>query len=58
MALVNETLIVSCDSMTVLAYIKDTKYHRQSKHIDMQYLYIPNVIAQQDVSLRIFLLLE
>ena len=40
------------DSQAVIAYVKDLKYHRRTKHIDTKNTFIRDVIAQNDVILK------
>ena len=46
-----ETVTIYCDSMAVLAYAKDPKYHGRTKHIDMRYHFIRDMVAQKEVIL-------
>jgi hypothetical protein len=43
---------IHCDSMAALAYAKDPKYHGRTKHIDIRYHYIRDMIAQKEVVLK------
>ena len=43
---------IHCDSMAALAYAKDPKYHGRTKHIDLRYHYIRDMIAQKEVILK------
>ena len=43
---------VHCDSMTALAYAKDSKYHGKTKYIDIQYHYIRDMVAHNAVVLK------
>ncbi|KAF7133292.1 hypothetical protein RHSIM_Rhsim09G0157400 [Rhododendron simsii] len=45
---VEHPVTVHCDSMAALAYSKDQKYHGKTKHIDMRYHYIRDMIAQKE----------
>ena len=40
------------DSQAAIAYVKDLKYHRKTKHIDTKNTFIRDVIAQNDVILK------
>jgi hypothetical protein len=40
-------VIIYCDSIIVLAYSKDLKYHEKSKHIQMRYHFVRDMIAQK-----------
>jgi hypothetical protein len=43
---------IYCDSTAALAYAKDPKYHGRTKHIDIRYQYIRDMIAQKEVVLK------
>lgn len=45
----NEAAIRYCDSMATLVYPKDPKYHDQTKHVNILYRYIRDVIAQREM---------
>ena len=45
-------MLVYCDSTLALAYAKDAKYHRKSKHIDIHHHYIQDMLAQGKVILK------
>ena len=38
--------------MAALAYAKDSKYHGRTKHIDIQYHYIRDMVAHNEVVLK------
>ena len=40
------------DSMVVLAYAKDPKYHGKTKHIQIRYHFFRDMITQNEVVLR------
>ena len=43
---------VYSDSQVAIAYVKDLKYHRRTKHIDTKDNFIRDIIAQNDVILK------
>ncbi|KAA0066139.1 hypothetical protein E6C27_scaffold21G001400 [Cucumis melo var. makuwa] len=43
--------IIHCDSQSAIHLAKNPSHHEQSKHIDVKFHYIKNVIAQKDVQL-------
>ncbi|XP_030964731.1 secreted RxLR effector protein 161-like [Quercus lobata] len=43
---------VHCDSMSALAYANDSKYHGKTKHIDIRYHYIREIVAHSEVVLK------
>jgi len=47
-----DPLTIHCDSTAALAYAKDPKYHGRTKHIDIQYHYIRDMVAQKEVVLK------
>ena len=48
----SDPITVHCDSMTALAYAKGSKYHGRTKHIDIQYHYIQDMVAHNEVVLK------
>lgn len=48
----SDPVTVHCDSMAALAYSKDPKYHGKTKHIDIRYHYIREMVAQNEVVLK------
>ena len=47
-----DPVTVHCDSMVALAYAKDSKYHGRTKHIDIRYHYIRDMVAHNEVVLK------
>ena len=45
-------MTILCDSTTTLTYAKDPKYHGKTKHIDIRYHYIRDMVAQKEVVLK------
>lgn len=41
----SDPVTIFCDSMAALAYAKDSKYHGRTKHIDIRYHYIRDMVA-------------
>ena len=48
-----EPVTIYCDSMTALAYAKDPKYHGKTKHIQIIYHFVRDMITQNEVVLRL-----
>ena len=48
----SDPVIIFCDSTAALAYAKDSKYHGRTKHIDIRYHYIRDMVAQKEVVLK------
>ena len=40
------------DSMVVLTYAKDSKYHGKTKHTDIRYHFVKDMITQNEVVMR------
>ena len=40
------------DSTAALAYAKDPKYHRKSKHIEIKYHFIRDTVARSEVVMK------
>jgi hypothetical protein len=51
-ALADEAVKIYSDSMAALAYTKDPKYHGKTKHIDIRYHYIRDIVARGEVILQ------
>ena len=41
-----------CDSMDALAYAKDSKYRGKTKHIQIRYNFVREMITQNEVALK------
>ena len=52
MALTDEAVKIYSDSMAALAYTKDPKYYGKTKHIDICYHYIRDIVARGEVILQ------
>lgn len=48
----SDPVTIHCDSTAALAYAKDPKYHGKSKHIDIRYHYIRDMVAHKEVVLK------
>ena len=48
----SDPVTVHCDGMAALAYVKNSKYHGKTKHINIQYHYIRDMIAHNEVVLK------
>ena len=51
-ACASEPITIHCESMTALTYAKDPKSHGKTKHIDIQYHFIRDMVAQKEVVLK------
>ena len=47
-----EPVTLYCDSMASLAYAKDPKYHGKTKHIQIKYHFVREMITQNEVVLK------
>ena len=47
-----EPITIHCNSMAAFAYAKDPKYHGKTKHIDIRYHFIHDMVAQKEVVLK------
>ena len=48
----SEPVTIFCDSMAALACAKDPKYHGKTKHIQIRYHYVRDMVAQKEVILK------
>ncbi|XP_028059899.1 uncharacterized protein LOC114263534 [Camellia sinensis] len=48
----SDPVTIHCDSMVALAYAKDPKYHGRTKHIDVRFNFIKDIVAQKEVILE------
>ena len=44
-------VLVNCDSQAAIAFTKDSKYHSKTKHIDIKYNFMRDMVAQKKVSI-------
>jgi hypothetical protein len=47
-----DPVTIYSDSMAALAYAKDLKYHGKTKHIEIKYHYIRDMVAKKEVFLE------
>ena len=47
-----DPVTIYSDSMAVLAYAKDPKYHGKTKYIKIKYHYIRDMVAKREVFLK------
>ena len=45
-------VLVYCDSQAAIAYTKDPKYHGKTKHIDIKYNYVKDMVARKEVNVK------
>lgn len=41
-----------CDSQAAIAYTKDLKYHNKTKHIDIKYNFVRDIVANGEINLE------
>ena len=46
---ITESVRINCDSRAAIAYTKDPKYHCRTKHIDIKYYFVRDIVAQKKV---------
>ena len=47
-----EPVIIMSDSQSSIAYTKDPKFHSKTKHIDIKYHYVKDMVARGEVNLK------
>ena len=47
-----EPVVISCDSQAAIAYTKDLKFHAKTKHIDIKYNFVKDMVAQKEVNMK------
>ena len=45
-------VIVNCDSQATIAFTKNPKYHLKTKHINIRYNFVRDIVAQKNVRLE------
>ena len=45
-------VIIHCDSQTTIYFTKDAKYHSKSKHIEIKYNFVREIVAQREVLIQ------
>ena len=45
-------VLIYCDSQAAIAYTKDPKFHVKTKHIDIEYNYVKDMVARKDVNVQ------
>ena len=43
-------MILYCDSQAAITYTKDPKYHNKTKHIDIKYYFVRDVVASGEIT--------
>ena len=49
---VAHSLLVNCDSQAAIAYIKDPKFHHKTKHINIKYNFVKDMVARRDTNIQ------
>ena len=47
-----DLVLVKCDSQAAIAYTKDPKYHSKTKHIDIKYNFVKDMVAHKKVNMK------
>ena len=47
-----EPVTIMSDSQSSIAYTKDSKFHSKTKHIDIKYHYVKDMVARGEVNLK------
>lgn len=47
-----EPVTINCDSQAAIAYTKDPKYYGKTKHIDMKYNFVRDLIVQKKMNVK------
>jgi len=45
-------MILYCDIRAAIAYMKDPKYHSKTKHIDIKYNFVRDIVASGEINLQ------
>ena len=45
-------MILYCESQVAITYTKDTMYHSKTKHIDIKYNFVRDVVANGEITLQ------
>ena len=48
----SNSVLVNCDSQAAIAFTKDSKYHSKTKHSDIKYNFVRDMVAQKEVSIQ------
>ncbi|OIT35612.1 retrovirus-related pol polyprotein from transposon tnt 1-94, partial [Nicotiana attenuata] len=46
------SMTLYCDSQAAIAYTKDPKYHSKTKHIDIKYNFVRDMVASGEINLQ------
>ncbi|KAL1200824.1 Retrovirus-related Pol polyprotein from transposon TNT 1-94 [Cardamine amara subsp. amara] len=45
-------VMIHCDNQACIAYMKDRKYHRRTKHIEIKHSFVRDIVAKKEVILK------
>ncbi|OIT35881.1 retrovirus-related pol polyprotein from transposon tnt 1-94 [Nicotiana attenuata] len=47
-----DPMTLYCDSQVAIAYTKDPKYHSKTKHIDIKYNFVRDMVSSGEINLQ------
>ena len=47
-----EPVLVNCDNQAAIAYTKDPKFHAKTKHIDIKYNFVKDMVTRKEVNMK------
>ncbi|KAL5858312.1 hypothetical protein ACOSQ3_005770 [Xanthoceras sorbifolium] len=52
LSLDHKVIVVHCDSQSAIHLTKDQMFHERTKHIDVKYHFVRDIISQGDISVK------
>lgn len=43
---------VNCDGQAIIVYTKDSKYYEKTKHVDIKFNFVKNMVAHKEVNMK------
>ena len=47
-----EPVLINCDSHVAISYTKDPKFHAKTKHIDIKFNFVKDMVARKEVNVK------